>query len=96
MGNDNASLGITSLCSSIIGVVLPACLAVLVAVFIKPPNEQGPAYALCGVLFVILESIALGCGIATKRTATGKAGLLISGVLLLLALAAFGRKMGMY
>ena len=49
----------------------------------------GPAYACCGLLFVMLELIALGCGIAARRTATGKAGLVIGLVVLLLGLVAF-------
>lgn len=74
-----------------IGVVLPVCLGVLVAVLYKPHlgNEPGPAYALCGLLFVILELVAFGCGIAARRMATGKAGLLISGILLLLVIPAY-------
>jgi len=84
MANDNASLGKTSLWTSIVGVVLPVSLAILVAIFLKPSSEKALANALCGVLFVILELIALGCGIAGRRTATGKAGLVISVILLLL------------
>ncbi len=70
---DHASLGKASLWTSIIGFVLPMCLVILF-----PANAF-----LCGVLFVILELVALGCGIAARRTATGKAGLVISFSLLL-------------
>jgi hypothetical protein len=93
MGSDNATLGKASLWTSIIGIVLPVSLAVLVAVFLKPPNEQQRleyerlrewANLLCAVLFVILELVALGCGIAARRTATGKIGLIVAVVVLLL------------
>jgi hypothetical protein len=95
MGNDNASLGKTSLWSSIFGVVLPVCLAILTFVgvsYLAPQSRLGPppsameaaewTLAFSGILFVILELIALGCGIAARGTATGMAGLVISGVLL--------------
>jgi hypothetical protein len=62
-------------------------LAVLVAIFLNNPvlgQDPGPAYGICGILFVIFELITLGCGIAARRTATGRAGLVISSVLLLL------------
>jgi hypothetical protein len=73
MGDDYASVGKASLWCAILGGVLPVRLAILV-----PANAL-----LCGVLFVILELIALGCGIVARRTATGKAGLVISGILVL-------------
>jgi hypothetical protein len=83
MSNENATLGNASLWTAIIGIVVPGCLAVLVAVFYPRHlgNDPGPLYALCGVLFVILELVALGCGIAARRTATGIAGIVISGTL---------------
>jgi hypothetical protein len=72
MGDDDASFGKASLRCAIIGVVLPGCLAAL-----------GPASALLGgVLFISLEWVALGFGIAARATVTGKAGLVISGILL--------------
>jgi hypothetical protein len=79
MGNDYASLGKACLWCAIIGIVLPVCLAILV-----PANAF-----LCGFLFVILELIALGCGIAARATVTGKAGLIISGIVLLCSLIYF-------
>jgi hypothetical protein len=81
MDNDNLSLGKASLWSSIIGIVLPACLYVLVVIFL---SFEGLAYGACELLFVILQLVALGCGIAARRTPTGGAGLAISGSLLLL------------
>src|SRR5436190_16303118 len=79
MGNNNVPLGKVSLWTSIIGIVLPGCLYVLVAVFF---NREGWAYGVCELLFVILEFVALGCGIAARRTPTGRGGLVISGSLL--------------
>jgi heme/copper-type cytochrome/quinol oxidase subunit 4 len=81
MANNNASLGKASLWSAIIGFVLPVSLAVLVAIFVKE-NQQALPYALCGFLFVGLELVALGCGMAAGRMTNSKAGLVISGVLL--------------
>jgi cytochrome bd-type quinol oxidase subunit 2 len=89
MGNDNASLGKASLWTSIVGVVLPVFLAILVAIFLKPSSEKAWANALCGVLLVILELVALGCGIVGRRTTAGKAGLVISGVVLGLIVVGF-------
>jgi hypothetical protein len=40
------------------------------------------ALAFFVILCVVLELVAFGCGLAARRTATGKTRLLISGVLL--------------
>ena len=45
MGNDNATLGKASLWTSIVGVVLPVCLAVLVGIFIEIRDHQQTAFA---------------------------------------------------
>jgi hypothetical protein len=88
VGNDNTTLGKASLVTSIVGVALPASLAILAAVFLNGrPKEQGPSFGLCVLLFVVLELIALGCGVAARRTPTGKAGLVISGILLCVPVA---------
>ena len=81
MDNDNLSLGKASLWSSIIGIGLPVCLYVLVIIFF---SYEGLAYGACQLLFVILQLVALGCGIAARQTPNGRAGLAISGSLLLL------------
>jgi hypothetical protein len=50
-------------------------------------------YSLCGVLFVILELVALGCGLAARYTMTGKRGLGLSALgwnLFAVTLFAFG------
>jgi hypothetical protein len=95
--NHNTWLGRTSLWTSISGIVVPvglAALALVVVLVLTPQSRLGPKYgneglaalAICGVLFVILELVALACGIAARRTATGKIGMTISGVMLTLAL----------
>lgn len=92
MGKDNILLGKVSLWAAVVGVVLPVCLVVVVAMLFSHPalgQDAGPAYACCGLLFVMLELIALGCGIAARRTATGKAGLVIGSVVLPVGLVVF-------
>ncbi len=79
MATGKASLGTASLWCSILGAVLPLCLAVLM---------PGQAFH-CRVLFGTLELMALGLGIGSITTTTGKAGSVISGTLLLGYLAVF-------
>jgi hypothetical protein len=91
MGNDKVFLGKTSLWTSISGIVLPVCLAAILFVFLPPPGYAGLAYvALCLILSVILELVAVGCGIAAMRTATGKTGLVISSILLVVVIIVLG------
>jgi hypothetical protein len=80
----NRSLGLASLWLSIAGIVLPVCLAVVAVTFIERENQKAIAMALCWVLVVVLELAALGCGIAGRRAGTGKAGMVISGIVFLL------------
>jgi hypothetical protein len=102
---NNASLGKTSLWCSCIGIFLLVSLAVLLLVDILylerhtrmgmgPPTPAtkaaGVTLAIGGVLFVVIELVAFGCGIVARRTAAGKAGLVISGVLLPLVLGLVG------
>ena len=104
MGNDYSTLGKASLWASLLGIVLPGCLTILPFVgvlYLTPHTRMGmgpptPAAEAAGwtlvlsaVLFVLLELIAFGCGIAASRTATGRAGLVISGVVLPLAVSVF-------
>src|ERR1022692_3061004 len=92
MDNNVARLAKVSLWASLVGFVVPMCLVALdfiVVVFVLPPQRTAPPYAVevvafSGILFLILELVALGCGVATRHTTPGKAGLIISGVLLLL------------
>ena len=85
MGNDNSWLGKVSVWSCIIGVVLPGTLLALVLVNerLLPLETVLGAKGPCYILFVILELVALGCGIAARHTTTGKVGLVISGLILL-------------
>jgi hypothetical protein len=55
------------------GIVLPALILLLVAIF-SDRNVIAP----CGLLFAAMEVAALGCGIATRRQQPGKAALAIS------------------
>jgi hypothetical protein len=82
-GNDHPSLGKAALWSCITGVVLPGSLLALVLVSERVLPLEFQAIAICGILFVILELVAFGCGIMARRTTPGKVGLVISGLLLL-------------
>jgi hypothetical protein len=71
--------------------VAAGCLAVLGAVTLatQPARAVGvgpaAAVALGGVVLVVgLEVVALGCGLAARRTAAGKAGLALAGVCLVM------------
>jgi hypothetical protein len=92
---NKAWLGNISLWSAIIGVVLPGCYVLLDFAFLQNHvNEQSLdyeilGYVISGFLFVTLELAALGCGIAARDTATGKAGLAISGGIAILVLLFF-------
>ena len=71
-----------SLWTAIAGLVFPVGLAVLVITSdqhrLDIARLREWPYALCGVLFLILELIALGCGIAARRTVSGKRRLALS------------------
>jgi WD40 repeat protein len=83
MRGNSPALGRASLWIAILGFVLPVSLAILVAIFVENrDNRQALANILCGVLLVALELVALGFGIAGRHTASGKAGLAISCLLL--------------
>lgn len=62
----------------------PVFLLILVRLFLKPLSEPVWVDALGAVLFVTLELIALGCGIAGRRTTDGIAGTAMSVCALLL------------
>jgi hypothetical protein len=86
-----------SLWTAIAGLVFPVGLAVLVITSDQHRLDMERLgewpYALCGVLFVILELVALGCGLAARCTATGRVGLGLSALawcLLASTLSAFG------
>jgi len=89
MANDSKALGKASLVTSIVGIAVPVILPVLVLVIEKRGGAATViAVFFCGVLGVVLELVALGLGIAARRTTTGKAGMIISGILILLLVAA--------
>ena len=105
MANDQASLGKASIGAAIIGIVLLMCLIILTVieiVHLTPSSRMSPgpptaATKVAGlvltfgsVLFVVLELVAIVCGIKAIRTPTGKAGLVISGILLPCVLALVG------
>jgi len=89
MTNDRAWLGRASLWASIVGIILPGCL--FIVVLAVGHLDLGSmvlvvgGFSCSGLVFAILELLAFGCGIAARRTATGMAGLVISGVFLGLA-----------
>jgi hypothetical protein len=92
MSNYKKSLGSASLCTSTAGFVL---LLLMFLGYLPPYPEgypAGPDYnrhaflVLWLALFVILELVALGLGIAARKTGTGIAEIAISGLLLTLAL----------
>jgi hypothetical protein len=99
MSNGKTWLGRVSLWTAIAGVIVPVCLVVLLVIWVLlfvPQGRVGPSgedaqrmivgLVLCGVAFVVLELVALGCGLAARCTATGRVGLAIAGALLTLAL----------
>jgi len=91
------NLAKASLWTSLVGLVFPLSLVVLAITSDQHQLDlerlrQWP-YALCGILFVILELVALGCGIAARYTRIGRIGLaiLVLGLILLTSiLALFG------
>src|SRR5438093_1881735 len=77
------SLGIVSLWSAILGLVLPGCWLVDDLVFQGKLLNLGWGGLYFLIAFFPLELVALACGIDARRRATGKVGLIISaGVLL--------------
>jgi hypothetical protein len=82
MADDRASVGRASLWTSISGLVLPIVLAIGISVVLtisdKGNRDDGRYYLLCGLLFVVLELIALVCGIVGWRTTSGQVGFFLS------------------
>jgi hypothetical protein len=91
------ALGTISLCTSVGGVIGPVWIAILLVIwllFAPQLPHQGPGpeasarfragLSVCRFLFLILELAALGCGIASWRTAPGRIGLVISSLILIL------------
>jgi hypothetical protein len=81
--NRRNNIGKLSLILAIGGVMLPIAVVLLLAI-VESLTSFNPPYILCGFLFVALEIAALVSGIIGKRSAYGKAGLVISAILLVL------------
>jgi hypothetical protein len=81
---NKTSLGKVSLWTSITGVVVLTLHPNLIRTF---PNASGSfglfIFAFCPIFSLLLEFAALGCGIAGRRTTAGKAGMIISSILIL-------------
>ena len=83
--NQASGIGRISLWVAIAGAVLPVLLA-QGARLVAPSQRLPDFFVLCFVLGIVMELAALGCGIAARRTAAGKAGILTAGVMLMLGL----------
>jgi hypothetical protein len=82
-----SGLGLLSLWLAITGMVLP--IVIVVVVLASGTAESSGFMILCGLLATALELAALVCGIIARRSASGKAGLIISCIGLILASQAF-------
>ena len=76
--NNNTRIGTISLWASILGIVVPIFIAFLVRIFVDGNDE--PYYMLCCLFFAGVELVALVTGIIGRRSPSGKAGLSISAV----------------
>lgn len=86
---DKTWLGKVSLWCSILGVILPGCSLVVLALVMNIHSLGFFVFGMVisGFLFWTLELVALGCGIAARRTAMGKAGLsIVAGIAILVIL----------
>ncbi len=85
-------IGAISLWASISGIVVPIIIALLVRLFVRA--DHGTYHMLCVFLFVGCELVAVVTGIIGRRSASGKAGLSISTICIVLTLlfaTVFGR-----
>ena len=76
-----------SLWAAISGVVLPALLLIGGIVLSSRVSIPDGFVAACFLLGVGLELVAVGCGIVSRSTKSGKAGLIIGSIALVLWLA---------
>jgi len=83
--NSTSNIGRMSLILAIGGVVLPILVALLLAI-VEWLADFDPPYMLCVLLLVALEIAALVTGIIGRHSASGKAGLTISAILLVLTM----------
>jgi hypothetical protein len=80
--------GKISLGTAIIGLTAPVLLALVGMLFEKPLGVPEAYFYLCFALGLVLEIVAFGFGIAARRSLSGKAGLTVSVIsLVLFALA---------
>lgn len=79
---NGSKIGAVSLWASILGIIVPILVAFLVRLFVKVNDE--PYYILCCLLFVGAELIALVTGIIGRKSPSGKAGMGISLVCIIL------------
>jgi hypothetical protein len=97
------AVGRTSLWLAVTGLVLPILVAIVVSVVLTLANAYetylrngGAYYGLCVLLFVVLELAALVCGLVGWRSGSGKAGVILSGISLVLTVAAVVMAMGFW
>jgi hypothetical protein len=89
---DNTRVGTISMWASISGIVVPIIIALLVRVFVRA--DHGTYHILCVFLFVGCELVAFVTGLIGRRSVSGKAGLSISIICIVLTLlfaTVFGR-----
>jgi hypothetical protein len=85
MANDKNSTGPAALWTAVLGLILPGVGSIGVTMT-AAPGHQPQGYVLCVLLFVLLEAVALVCGVLGRHTTTGKTGLGIAATALGLAL----------
>ena len=76
-------VGRLSLTAAILGCVVPIIVGIIFWL-LEENLDMNPPYALCIFIFLGLEFVALGCGIAGWRSPCGKAGTGIAALLLVL------------
>ncbi len=81
--NSKSNIGIMSLVLAIGGVVLAIAVWLLLAI-VEWLTVFEPPYALCIFLFIALEIAAFATGIIARRSPAGKAGMIMSAILLIL------------
>jgi len=74
--SEKSMIGIVSLLTGILGIVLPILCAFLVYLFAK--ENSGYYNLLCILLFIGLELVALITGIIGRKSPCGKAGMIIA------------------
>jgi hypothetical protein len=76
-----------SLWSAILGVVLPALLLFGGIVLSSRVSIPDGFVVVCFLLGVGLELVAIGCGVVSRSTTSGKAGLIVGSIALILWIA---------